>query len=145
MTLPDALSRRPDLLPEGTQDTRNETLLPDSLFIRTIRTTIDDEETFPLLHHLLFINMIDIDLRDHIRKANTGEPMIVEAIQALKKKGPLPIRSKIEDWLIDDGLLFYKGACYIPDDKTLRKELLQQYHDSPMSGHPGQQKTEELI
>jgi hypothetical protein len=52
--------------------------------------------------------MINVDLRDHIRKANAGEPMIVEAIQALKQKGPPPIRSKIEDWLINDGLLFYK-------------------------------------
>jgi hypothetical protein len=101
MTIPDALSRRPDLLPKGTQDTHHETLLPDSLFIRTIKTTIDDEETFPLLHHSLLINMINVDLRDHIRKANAGEPMIVEAIQALKKKGPPPIRSKIEDWLIN--------------------------------------------
>jgi hypothetical protein len=41
--------------------------------------------------------MIDIGLRERIRKANADEPMIVGVIQALKKKGPSPIRSKIED------------------------------------------------
>ena len=45
-----------------------------------------------------------------------------------------------------DGLLFYKGPIYIPESfSSLRMDILQEYHDAPLAGHPGIAKTVELI
>ena len=46
---------------------------------------------------------------------------------------------------MEDGLLFYLGKCYVPEDKELRKKIVQQYHDSLPGGHPGHLKTLELV
>ena len=34
---------------------------------------------------------------------------------------------------------------YVPDDDSLRMKVITSHHDSPVAGHPGYQKTQELI
>ena len=63
--------------------------------------------------------------------------MIVEALEALKTHGTLPMQSVLSDWRTDDNLMFYKNRCYMPDDKELRRNVVAQYHDSLPVGHPG--------
>ncbi|QRV84489.1 Retrotransposable element Tf2 protein [Ceratobasidium sp. AG-Ba] len=43
------------------------------------------------------------------------------------------------------GVLEYDGKIYIPDDRDLRIEILQRFHDSPIAGHQGHARTLELI
>jgi len=64
---------------------------------------------------------------------------------AVKENGPLPIRSKLEDWKTKEGLLFFKDRCYIPPHEELHREIVKQYHDSLTGGHPEHFKTLELI
>ena len=37
------------------------------------------------------------------------------------------------------------GRMYVPDDDSLRMKVIASHHDSPVAGHPGHQKTQELI
>ena len=37
------------------------------------------------------------------------------------------------------------GQMYVPDDNSLRLHIISSHHDSPIAGHPGYQKTQELI
>uniref|UniRef100_A0A670J9K7 Gypsy retrotransposon integrase-like protein 1 n=1 Tax=Podarcis muralis TaxID=64176 RepID=A0A670J9K7_PODMU len=43
-----------------------------------------------------------------------------------------------------DGVLYYKGALYIPEGE-LRSKILKQLHDNPTAGHFGQHKTMLLV
>ena len=46
---------------------------------------------------------------------------------------------------VADGLLYYEGRLFVPDDDELRLFIAQNDHDSRIAGHFGQDKTEELI
>ncbi|VFQ87512.1 unnamed protein product [Cuscuta campestris] len=50
-------------------------------------------------------------------------------------------RSLPADYSIADGLVFYRRRVCIGKDSTLRYSLLREYHDSPLAGHPGVQRT----
>ena len=42
-------------------------------------------------------------------------------------------------------LLLYDGRVYVPDNDSLKLDLLKEFHDSPLSGHPGRTRTHELL
>jgi hypothetical protein len=44
-----------------------------------------------------------------------------------------------------NGVVFKEHKVYIPNDRELRTELLEAYHDSSLAGHLGVKKTVELI
>jgi hypothetical protein len=46
-------------------------------------------------------------------------------------------------WAEDNGIWTFQGRVYILE--KLREQVLQQHHDGPMSGHPGCDKTIELV
>ena len=99
----DALSRRPDLCPEEDTDNQNRILLPE----------------------LLFVNTIDIDLKEHIAKIKKMDPIVLEALTALQTNGPPPMQTSLKDWDIKEDLIFYKDKCYVPDDLDLRRNITQ--------------------
>ena len=45
-----------------------------------------------------------------------------------------------------DGILFTRsGKMYIPEDQDLRMEIVRLHHNTPIPGHPGTEKTLELM
>jgi len=118
----DALSRQPDHITDEI-DNDDIIVLPDNIFIK----------------------MINLELQNEIREETTKDDFFAKALLAIKENGPLPIRSKLEDWKTEEGLLFFKDRCYIPPHEELRREIVKQYHDSLTEGHPGHFKTLELI
>jgi len=44
-----------------------------------------------------------------------------------------------------DGLLWYQGKIWIPNDEAIRTTLITKYHEPPQAGHGGTAKTTELI
>src|SRR5204863_5910628 len=48
-------------------------------------------------------------------------------------------------WSWEDRLLLYKNLIYVPQDESIRLELLQEHHDSALAGHYGVDKTYELL
>ncbi|KAF8757123.1 hypothetical protein RHS01_03682 [Rhizoctonia solani] len=78
--------------------------------------------------------------------AQTMLPDPVFANVALNEsRAPPSIKRAFKDYEMEAGLLFYQGRIVVPDVGTLRTDLLRIYHDSPLSGHPGRQRTLELI
>ncbi|KAF8749833.1 hypothetical protein RHS01_09743 [Rhizoctonia solani] len=70
-----------------------------------------------------------------------------EILQFLQNesKAPPSIKKAFKDYDMEAGLLFYQGRIVVPDVGTLRTDLLCIFHDSPLAGHPGRQRTLELV
>ena len=49
------------------------------------------------------------------------------------------------EWRIEDGLIFFRGKLYVPNNPELRRRIVEQHHDTPVAGHPGRFKTLELV
>src|SRR5277367_6515691 len=81
----DALSHRPDLCPDDDHDNEDKVLLTDSMFI----------------------NAINLKLKDLIISLTNDDDILKSVIQAFQSSGPFPLNSSRADWLInDDGLIF---------------------------------------
>ena len=63
---PDALSRRPDLIPKENNDNEQITLLPESLFVNTI----------------------DLAIADKIAKSSEKDPIVLKTLQAMDEDLP---------------------------------------------------------
>jgi hypothetical protein len=50
-----------------------------------------------------------------------------------------------EGWDVREGCLRRHGKLYVPDDRTLRSDLLVEAHDCRVSGHRGARKTKQLL
>jgi len=92
----------------------------------------EDNEDLVLLPDKLFINLIKIEL-------------VKNMTNILSTKGVPPIKSNLSDWKIEDGMLFYQEWCYIPDNNTIQKAIVQEIHESPMTRHPGRNTTLEMV
>jgi Integrase zinc binding domain len=126
MILSDALSRRPDHCPEE-DETKEEILLLDDLFL----------------------NLLDINLRDRITKNKEYDFDVTKAIELLQEERPMGIQNNLEDWRIeevdDQKTIFYKGKQYVPKDQELQQDILKLFHDHEMAGHPGELETYNLV
>jgi Integrase zinc binding domain/Integrase core domain len=126
MILSDALSRGPDHCPEE-DETKEEILLPDDLFL----------------------NLLDINLRDRITRNKDYDFDITRAIELLQEEGPTSIQNDLEDWKIeevnDQKTIFYKGKQYIPKDQELWQDILKLFYDHETAGHPGELETYNLV
>ena len=99
MVQSDVLSRCSDLCPDDETDNIEITLLPDSLFVQTINTE---------MHDLITTNLM---------KNNN----IKDTIEALKSNRTPQINSALSNWKINNGLLFFKNRCYVPNTSDLQK------------------------
>ncbi|KAF8748003.1 hypothetical protein RHS01_11140 [Rhizoctonia solani] len=123
---PDALSQRSDhadIPPEP------QTMLPDPIFANVALVTPEKE------------------LQRQIELSLDQDESLEEILQFLqnKSKAPPSIKRAFKDYSMEARLLFYQGQIVVPDVGTLRTELLQIFHNSPLAGHPGRQWTLELI
>ncbi|KAF8751812.1 hypothetical protein RHS01_08505 [Rhizoctonia solani] len=123
---PDALSRRSDHanIPPAAQ-----TMLPDPVFANVAMVTPEKE------------------LQRQIEAALDQDESLEEILQFLQNesKAPPSIKKAFKDYEMEAGLLFYQGCIVVPDVGTLRTDLLRIFHDSPLAGHPGRQRTLELV
>jgi RNase H-like domain found in reverse transcriptase len=126
MILLDALSRRPDHCPEE-DETKEEILLPDNLFL----------------------NLLDVNLRDRITKNKEYDFGVTKAIELLQEEGPTSIQNNLEDWKIeevdDQKMIFYKGKQYVLKNQELRWDILNLFHDHETAGHPEELETYNLV
>jgi len=113
----------PDLAPEEDNDNADLTLLPDTVFVKVINT----------------------DLKDTFLEAFTKDNSMHKTVEAINRSGTPPIRSTVADWKIKDGLVFYKGRCFIPENFDIWKQVVEMHHNTLPIGHPGQWQTLELI
>ena len=120
---PDALSHCPDLLPSTTLDNEGVTLLPPSLFI----------------------NLINTSLSHCIQSSSASDPLVLQALQSMDGSILPAFRSHLSDWQYTKGVLTYKGHVYIPSNPSLQWAILARCHDYETVGHPGYLKTCQLV
>ena len=94
MVQSDTLSRRADHIPGEDTDNKDMTLLLDNLFAK----------------------FIDTDMHDLFAKQIMKDNIVHNTITALKEQGTPLIKSSLSDWKVEDGLLFFKDRCYVPDN-----------------------------
>jgi len=78
--------------------------------------------------------MEKLEKLEEIKRNNTREQ---EVVQALEKDNGL-------SWE-QNKIVYMEGRIYIPNNKKLKKKILQENHDSVDVGHPGQQRMMELL
>lgn len=122
MVQADALSRRADLMIGP--DNSPEILLPADKFIETMNVTITDQG----LEHCL-------------RSIGAKDDLMMDAVAAIQNGKIPPLQSTLSDWHLHNGILWYKGRVYIPNDLDLRRDIVRCHHDLESAGHPGQYGT----
>ncbi|CCO35258.1 Transposon Ty3-G Gag-Pol polyprotein AltName: Full=Gag3-Pol3 [Rhizoctonia solani AG-1 IB] len=87
------------------------------------------------------------EIQARIEKSLDQDESLSEILEHLQNKSTAPasIKQAFKDYEMEAGLLFYQGRILVPDAGNLREDLLQIFHDSPMAGHPGRQRTLELL
>ncbi|KAF8750840.1 hypothetical protein RHS01_09082 [Rhizoctonia solani] len=123
---PDTLSQQSD---HADIPPANQTMLPNPVFAN-VALVIPEKE-----------------LQRQIEAALDQDKLLEEILQFLqnKSKAPLSIKRAFKDYQMEAGLLFYQGRIVVPDVGTLRTDLLQILHDSPLARHPGRQQMLELV
>ena len=53
--------------------------------------------------------------------------------------------NRFEGWADVNGLLWHKSRSYIPENESLRRELVCRYHDLPLARHFANRRTSELL
>jgi hypothetical protein len=122
---PDALSRRPDHLDVAPEP---QIMLPKEVFA----SLSTEPET---------------ELQNRIEKLLDQDESLEEILTFMQQgsNAPAYIKKGFKDYSMEAGLLFYQGRIVVPDNEELRRDLIATFHDSPIAGHPGQQRTLELV
>ncbi|MBW0536799.1 hypothetical protein O181_076514 [Austropuccinia psidii MF-1] len=81
------------------------------------------------------------NLIDSIQKAPWQESQYRSNLQELGKG------KSVQDYSLDSTspILLFKDWVVVPNDPTTQLSILQKRHDSPLAGHPGQEKTLKLV
>ncbi|QRW17561.1 Retrotransposable element Tf2 protein [Rhizoctonia solani] len=87
------------------------------------------------------------ELQRQIKSSLDQDKSLEEILQFLQNKSKAPplIKHAFKDYKMEAGLLFYQGRIVVPDVGTLRMDILWIFHASPLAGHPGRQRTLELV
>ncbi|QRV95323.1 Transposon Tf2-1 polyprotein [Ceratobasidium sp. AG-Ba] len=98
-------------------------------------------ESRALLDPALFIATIEPDevLDDRICDAYLQDKHVTHIIEALQRS------DKVKNWHWNNELLMFKNKIYVPNDNSIRKDILASQHDNMAAGHPGQFRTLELV
>ncbi|QRW17963.1 Retrotransposable element Tf2 protein [Rhizoctonia solani] len=122
---PDALSRRLDYVDNPQEP---EVMLPPEVFANTAEEELE----------------IVMDICAKLKEDPSLEP-IIKFLTEDADNAPPSIRKAYRDYDWEEDLLWYRGKLVVPDSEPLKERLLREFHNSPLAGHPGQQRTLELI
>ncbi|QRW23874.1 Retrotransposable element Tf2 protein [Rhizoctonia solani] len=122
---PDALSRRLDYVHLPLEP---EVMLPAEVFANTLEEEVE----------------IVAEIRSRIREDPSLEP-IIQFLTEDADDAPPSIQKAYRDYNWEEDLLWYRGKLVVPDSEPLKERLLKEFHNSPLAGHPGQQRTLELL
>jgi hypothetical protein len=112
----------------------------------------DDNHQVQVLGPQHFLNAVqahfcpEVDsLGDCICWASLQEAEVIEGLKSIDKTTPKALTDSVVVWEEDNGFVYYKGRLYMPNDRQLRKDVVQSCHDSLTTGHPGKNRTIELV
>jgi hypothetical protein len=85
------------------------------------------------------------DLEDSVHTCTSCDPSVKTALSKMCSDGSQKLPDSTLNWEEVDGLIFYRGRLYIPNQMDLRQEILCCCHNTPTAGHPGQHQTMEEV
>ncbi|MBW0566213.1 hypothetical protein O181_105928 [Austropuccinia psidii MF-1] len=132
-TLPDALSHWDGMYPEIKVDFISKN--PQNVHQVLKQNEIKESSFFPIKAEVFS------DLVDQIQKAVWQDKDYNETLKKLARG------ESVSDYTLEPQakLLLFKDRVVIPSNHELQLDILQKHHDSPLAGHPGQEKTLKLI
>jgi hypothetical protein len=109
-------------------------------------TTLLSKEKFIASLKLGEEGIYDATLQSRIIREYESDSLAKRVLSHLEQKDlSLPATEQWATLLTKEGVLLTRqGRVYVPDT-TLRREITRQYHDLPVTGHPGQQATRAAI
>ncbi|KAF8751562.1 hypothetical protein RHS01_08343 [Rhizoctonia solani] len=118
------------------------------IFLEATDKPIQEPEV--MLPAEVFANTSEMELEivTEIREKLKDDPSLEPIIQFLTEdadNAPPSIRKAYRDYDWEEDLLWYRGKLVVPDSEFIKERLLKEFHDSPLAGHPGQQRTLELL
>ncbi len=83
----------------------------------------------------LAISLVNSTFPDEVQQVIKEDEFFGPLIQEIEKQSNL---KHLEDYTLKEGLLFFKKRLCVPE--SLRIQILQEAHESPLAAHPGYQK-----
>src|SRR6267378_3923415 len=78
------------------------------------------------------------DVRKGVKDGNKEE-VVAKAAKDLQNSPTRSVRSA--EWLMDRGILYFRGKIYVLDTSNLRRQIVSLRHDTRIAGHAGRWKT----
>lgn len=140
----DRLSRRPDHA-KGVDDNKSAVLLKDHLF-----RMIGLPESYFNRRTTIIPDIVEVpsDFQDPnfgSRYEDSIETIIRQSQKYREKFAIQGLQKGIKEWVEDEGVLRWNGRLYVPKIDSLRERIIRKNHDSILAGHPGANRTRELI
>ncbi|MBW0574322.1 hypothetical protein O181_114037 [Austropuccinia psidii MF-1] len=132
-TLPEALSHQDDVYPERGEDFISKNPM-------NFQQLIKQDEVQPSRYLSVKVESFS-NFIDSIKKKLWQDSQYRSILEELGKG------KSIQDFNLDSSsqLLLFKDWVVLPNDPTIQLSILQKRHNSPLSGHPGQEKTLKLV
>ena len=122
----DALTRRPQDLPQGNEDERQK---------HQMQTLIPKEN-------------LDSQIREEMKLGAVMEASLLEDIlrenktdATFKEEREMARNDDNSGYSLKDGILYWKGQILVSDRNELRERITQMIHEHPLIGHPGVRRT----
>ena len=155
-TKPDALTRTHDARPDHKGDPRKKHQHQVLLKPQNLDNGVLPQEALSTTVKLakLLIEAPDFDLQTQVKAAMDQDILVKEVIECLQQGKQRLSSQTTKAWHIslsdcnfdqDTGRLFRKGKLWVPNDDILRLTLIEAHHTSVSAGHPGRERTLELI
>ncbi|KAF8694651.1 hypothetical protein RHS03_08150, partial [Rhizoctonia solani] len=122
---PDALSRQSDYADHPSEP---EVMLPEEVFANSSEEELE----------------IVTEIQEKLKDDPSLEP-IIQFLTEDADNAPPSICKAYRDYDWEEDLLWYCGKLVVLDSEPLKEQLLREFHNSPLAGHPGQQRTLKLI
>ncbi|MBW0585091.1 hypothetical protein O181_124806, partial [Austropuccinia psidii MF-1] len=132
-TLPDALSHGDNVYRERGEDFISKNPM-------NLQQIIKEDEVQPSKFFAFKVEYFS-NLIDSIQKKLWQDPQYRSILEDLGKG------KSVQDHSLDysSKLLLFKDWVVVPNDSTIQLSILHKHHDSPLAGHPGQEKTLKLV
>jgi hypothetical protein len=124
----DALTRRPGDLPEGGDErlkNMEQVVLKPQNLPEQLRISANGipESPVPLISDLFI-------------QAYRDNPLPNKILEAIRQGGSLKDIT-VAECTEQEGKVWYRGKCYVPEGEQLRLRLIKEHHDKALAGHPG--------
>lgn len=64
-------------------------------------------------------------VKERIRECSEKEAEVVSALEKMKRTGPRKLANGAAEWEESNGLVYYRGKLYVPNNMEIRHEILK--------------------